>query len=191
MKKSYINFQHVKAVKTKIKEVLIIEPDVFGDSRGWFMETYNKEKLKGCDIDIDFIQDNHSFSAKKGTLRGLHFQNSPYTQSKLVCCTRGAILDVVVDIRKNSPTYKQWVSVELTAENKKQLFIPKGFAHGFITLTDNVEFQYKVDNYYNEPSDRGLRFNDPEIGVDWGNDDPILSEKDKNTPFLKDCDINL
>ena len=169
----------MKVSPTKIKDVLIIEPDVFGDNRGWFSETYNKEKLKDFGIDVEFVQDNHSFSAAKGTLRGLHLQNSPYTQSKLVSCTRGAILDVVVDLRKDSPTYKQWVSVELTAENKRQLFIPRGFAHGFSTLTDDVEFLYKVDNYYNKQSDRVIRFDDPEIGVDWGNKNPILSERDR------------
>ena len=180
----------MKIVQTKIKDVLIIEPEVFGDNRGWFTETYNKEKFKDLGINIDFVQDNHSFSAKKGTLRGLHFQNSPYTQSKLVRCIRGAILDIVVDLRKDSLTYKQWVSVELTEENKKQIFIPKNFAHGFLTLTDNVEFQYKVDNYYNKESDKGFIFNDPEIGIDWKNNNPILSEKDKNNPLFKDCDIN-
>jgi dTDP-4-dehydrorhamnose 3,5-epimerase len=181
----------MKVSPTKIKDVFLIEPDVFGDNRGWFSETYNKEKLKGFGIDIDFIQDNRSFSATKGTLRGLHLQNSPYTQSKLVYCTRGAILDVVVDLRKDSPTYRQWVSVELSEENKKQLFIPKGFAHGFSTLTDNVEFQYKVDNNYNKQSDVVFRFDDPEIGIDWENKNPILSKRDKDAPFLKDCDISL
>jgi dTDP-4-dehydrorhamnose 3,5-epimerase len=181
----------MKVTQTKLKEVLIIEPDVFGDSRGWFVESYNKNKLRDFGIDVDFIQDNHSFSATKGTLRGLHVQNDPHTQSKLVRCIRGSILDVAVDLRKDSLTYKNWVSVELSEENKKQLFIPKGFAHGFLTLTDNVEFQYKVDNYYDKQSDRGIRFDDPEIGVVWGNDNPVLSDKDKNAPLLKDCDINL
>lgn len=180
----------MKVISTKINDVLIIEPDVFGDNRGWFSESYNKEKLKEFGIDVDFVQDNHSFSATKGTLRALHIQESPYTQSKLVRCIKGAVLDVAVDLRKNSQTYKQWVSVELSAENKKQLFIPKGFAHGFLTLTDNVEFEYKVDNYYNKQSERYIRYDDKDIGIIWGNDNPILIERDKNAPLLKDCDIS-
>lgn len=180
----------MKVIQTEIKDVLIIEPDIFEDNRGWFVESYNKEKLREFGIDINFTQDNHSFSTTKGTLRGLHFQNNPYAQSKLVQCTKGAVLDVAVDLRKNSSTYKKWISVELTEKNKKQLFIPKGFAHGFLTLTDDVEFEYKVDNYYNKQTERIIHFNDPEISINWKNNNPILSEKDKNAPFLKDCDIN-
>ncbi len=180
----------MKIVKTKIKDLFIIEPDIFTDNRGWFVETYNKEKFKDLGIDCDFIQDNHSFSKEKGTLRGLHFQKNPHDQSKLVRCTKGAVLDVAVDLRKNSPTYKQWVSIELTAENKKQFFIPKGFAHGFLTLIDNTEFQYKVDNYYNKLSERCIRYDDQEIGIDWNNNNPLLLERDKNAPFLKDCDVS-
>jgi dTDP-4-dehydrorhamnose 3,5-epimerase len=180
----------MKVIQTEIKDVLIIEPDVFQDSRGWFFESYNKLKLKDLGIDIDFIQDNHSFSIAKGTLRGLHLQNSPHAQSKLVRCIRGAVLDVAVDVRKDSPTYKKWVSALLTEENKKQLFIPKGFAHGFITLTDNVEFEYKVDNYYNKQSERTIRFDDKDIGIDWRIDNPILLDRDASAPLLKDCDIN-
>jgi dTDP-4-dehydrorhamnose 3,5-epimerase len=181
----------MKVTETKLKGVLIIEPNVFGDNRGWFSETYNKQKMQDFGIDTDFVQDNHSFSVKKSTLRGMHLQNSPYVQSKLVRCTRGAVLDVAVDLRKDSTTYKQWVSVELTAENRKQIFIPKGFAHGFLTLTDNVEIQYKVDNYYNKEAERGFRFDDPEICIDWGVTTPILSEKDRVLPFLKDSDIKI
>lgn len=177
-------------IETKIEGVYIIEPDVFGDERGWFTETYSKTKLSALGVEADFVQDNHSFSAKKGTLRGLHFQNAPHAQTKLIRCTRGSVLDVAVDIRNDSPTYKQWVSVELSAENKRQFLIPKGFAHGFLTLTDNVEFQYKVDNYFNLEADRSLRFDDPEIGVIWDNDEPILSEKDASAPFLKDIDMS-
>jgi dTDP-4-dehydrorhamnose 3,5-epimerase len=180
----------MKITPTTIEGVLIIEPDVFGDSRGWFFESYSKQKLKDAGIDIDFVQDNHSFSAIKGTLRGLHFQNAPHAQSKLIRCTRGVVLDVAVDLRKDSPTYKEWVSIELSAENKKQFFIPKGFAHGFLTLTDDVEFQYKVDDYYDKETDRSIRFDDPEIAVDWEYDQPILSDKDNNAPFLKDSDAN-
>lgn len=177
-------------VKTNVEDVIIIEPKVFGDHRGWFTETYSKEKFKEHGVEIDFIQDNHSFSAQKGTLRGLHFQLNPKAQTKLVRCTKGKILDVAVDIREGSPTYKKWVAVELTEENKKQLLVPKGFAHGFITLTDNVEVQYKVDEYYSPENDRSIRYDDPEIGVDWGIEAPILSEKDLNAPLLKESDIN-
>jgi len=180
----------MKITPTKIKDVLIIEPDIFEDARGWFVESYNKKKLKEAGINSDFVQDNHSFSKTKGTLRGLHFQNPPHPQAKLTTCTSGAVLDVAVDLRKNSPTYKKWVSVELTEKNKKQLFVPRGFAHGFITLTDNTEFQYKLDNFYDIKSDRNIRFDDPEIGINWGNGNPILSEKDRNAPFLKDSDAN-
>lgn len=177
-------------VKTEIEDVIIIESKVFGDHRGWFTETYSKEKFKELGVDIDFIQDNHSFSAQKGTLRGLHFQLNPMAQTKLVRCTKGKILDVAVDLREGSPTYKKWIAVELTEENKKQLLIPKGFAHGFLTLTDDVEVQYKVDEYYSPESDRSIRYDDPEIGVDWGIEDPILSEKDLNAPLLKDSNLN-
>lgn len=177
-------------VKTNVEDVIIIEPKVFGDHRGWFTETYSKEKFKEHGIEIDFIQDNHSFSAQKGTLRGLHFQLNPKAQTKLVRCTKGKILDVAVDLRVGSPTYKKWVAVELTEENKKQLLVPKGFAHGFLTLTDNVEVQYKVDEYYSPENDRSIRFDDPDIGVIWGGDSPILSDKDLNAPSLKESDIN-
>ncbi len=180
----------MKITPTKIKDVLIIEPEVFRDPRGWFMESHNEEKLKGFGVEIKFIQDNHSFTTKKGTLRGLHFQNHPYAQSKLVRCIKGAVLDVAVDLRKNSPTFKQWVAVELSAENKKQLLIPKGFAHGFILLEDNSEFHYKVDGYFNKESDRSIRYDDPEIHIDWGFDEPMLSDKDRSAPFLKDSDFN-
>jgi len=176
--------------KTSIEDVLIIEQKVFGDHRGWFTETYSKAKFKEFGIDIDFIQDNHSMSAKKGTLRGLHFQINPKSQAKLIRCTKGGILDVAVDLRKGSSTYKSWVAVELSESNKKQLIVPKGFAHGFLTLTDNAEVQYKVDEYYAPECDRSIRFDDPEIGVDWGIEDPILSEKDLKAPLLKDSDVD-
>jgi dTDP-4-dehydrorhamnose reductase/dTDP-4-dehydrorhamnose 3,5-epimerase len=180
----------MKIIETNIREVVIIEPRVFGDHRGWFTETYSKEKFEELGFEIDFIQDNHSFSAQKGTLRGLHFQLNPKAQTKLVRCTKGKILDVAVDLREGSPTYKKWVAVELTEENKKQLLIPKGFAHGFLTLTDDVEVQYKVDEYYSPENDRSIRFDDPEIGVVWGVDSPVLSDKDLNAPLLKESDIS-
>ena len=180
----------MKKIETALPEVFIIEPQVFGDHRGYFMETYNEAKFHELGITNVFVQDNQSFTAQKGTLRGLHFQNDPMAQAKLVRCGRGAVLDVAVDIRKGSPNYMKWVAVELSAENKRMLFIPRGFAHGFVTLTDDVEFCYKVDNLYSKECDRGIRFNDPEIGVDWGVPDPVLSQKDTVSPILRDSDCN-
>jgi dTDP-4-dehydrorhamnose 3,5-epimerase len=177
-------------IETELKGVYIIEPEAFGDNRGWFMETYSKLKFEKLGINIEFVQDNHSYSSQKGILRGLHFQNSPKAQTKLICCTRGSILDVAVDIRKGSPNYLKWVSVELSADNHRQLFIPKGFAHGFLTLTDDVEIQYKVDEFYAPEQDRGIRFNDPDIGVNWGIETPVMSQKDMSSPLLKDSDCN-
>lgn len=176
----------MKITKTKLDGVVIIEPDVFGDNRGFFMESWNKKKMEEAGLYYDFVQDNHSKSTLKGTLRGIHFQKGDKAQAKLVSCVKGAVLDVVVDLRKNSPTFKQWVGVELSAENKKQLLIPRGFGHGFVTLTDDVEFLYKADNYYAPEADAGIRWNDLDIGVEWGIENPILSEKDKKNPFLKD-----
>lgn len=175
----------MKITKTKLDGVVIIEPDVFGDNRGFFMESWNKKKMEEAGLFYDFVQDNHSKSTVKGTLRGIHFQKGEKAQAKLVRCVKGAVLDVAVDLRKNSPTFKQWVGVELSAENKKQLLIPRGFGHGFVTLTDDVEFLYKADNYYAPEADAGIRWNDPDIGVEWGLETPILSEKDKKNPFLK------
>lgn len=180
----------MNVIKTKLDGVVIIEPDVFGDARGWFMETWTKQKLENIGINVEFVQDNQSYTANKGTLRGLHFQNAPYAQSKLVRVVRGAVLDVAVDIRKGSPTYKQWVNVELSAENKRQFFIPRGFAHGFLALTDDVEFVYKCDNYYNKECDRSIRFDDKSIGVEWGIENPLVSQKDENAPLLDDSDCN-
>ena len=177
----------MKISKTKLEGVVIIEPDVFGDNRGFFMESWNKKKMAEAGLDYDFVQDNHSKSTVKGTLRGIHFQKGDKAQAKLVRCVKGAVLDVAVDLRKNSPTFKQWVGVELSEENKKQFLIPRGFGHGFVTLTDDVEFLYKADNYYAPEADAGIRWNDPDIGIEWGIENPILSEKDKKNPFLKDC----
>lgn len=177
----------MKIEKTELVDAVIITPDVFGDSRGWFMETYSKNSLKGV-LDMEFVQDNQSYSAQKGIIRGLHCQLNPHCQSKLIRCTKGAIYDVIVDIRKGSPTYKKWIRVLLSEENKKQLFVPKGFLHGFETITENVEVQYKVDEYYNKETDRSVRFNDPEFGVIWETENPILSDKDKNAPLFKDSD---
>lgn len=177
-------------IKTELDGVLIIEPKVFKDVRGWFTESYSKIKFQQYGIDMEFIQDNHSKSTVKGTLRGLHFQNNPKAQSKLIRCTKGKILDVVVDIRKGSPTNCKWISIELSDENMKQVLIPKGFAHGFVTLTENVEVQYKVDEYYNPEFDRNIRYDDSDIGIDWGVAAPIISDKDLKAPLLKNCDCN-
>jgi dTDP-4-dehydrorhamnose 3,5-epimerase len=170
--------------ETKLPGVLIIEPHVFGDSRGWFMETYSKKKTP--QIECDFVQDNHSYSAQKGTIRGIHFQKSPMEQAKLLRCTRGSLMDYAVDLRSDSPTYKEWVAVELSAENKKQLFIPRGFGHAFISLTDDVELLYKTDNYYSAECDTAILWSDPDLAIDWGTNNPILSDKDAKAPFLKE-----
>lgn len=173
--------------KTKLDGVVVLEPDVFGDRRGFFMESWSKRKMEELGLHYDFVQDNHSSSTVKGTLRGIHFQRGEMAQAKLVRCTSGAVLDVAVDLRPSSPTYKQWVAIELSAENKKQILIPRGFGHGFVTLTDHVEFLYKADNYYAPEADGGIRWNDPELGIDWGVTDPVLSAKDSVAPFLKDA----
>lgn len=180
----------MKVTKTQFKGLFIIETDVYGDSRGWFTETYTKSKFTEKGIDIDFVQDNQSYSAQKGTLRGIHFQTKAKAQTKMVRCTRGAIIDTVVDLRKGSDTYKEWFSIELSAENKKQLFIPKGFGHAFLTITNDVEVQYKVDEYYSKEHDRSIRYDDPDIGIEWDKKNPILSQKDLNAPFLKDSDVD-
>ncbi len=174
----------MKILKTAIEDILIIEPDVHGDHRGYFVETYNKKRYDENGIKADFVQDNMSFSAQKGTLRGLHFQNPPFAQAKLVSVSKGAVIDIAVDIRKGSPTYLKFVAVELSEENHRQLFIPRGFAHAFVTTTENVEFRYKCDNLYNKDSEGGIRYDDPAIAIPWDEIlkgiEPILSEKDKN-----------
>jgi len=174
----------MKLTETKLEGVYIIEPQVFGDARGWFMETYSKKKTP--QITCDFIQDNQSYSAQKGTLRGIHFQRPPMEQAKLLRCSRGALMDFAVDLRTDSKTYKQWISVELTEENKKQLFIPRGFGHAFITLADDTEIQYKADNYYSFEHDRAILWSDPDIGIKWGITDPVVSEKDSKAPLLRE-----
>ena len=169
-------------IKTAIGGVIIVEPDVFGDHRGFFMESWSKRAFEEAGLHYDFVQDNHSSSTVKGTLRGIHFQRGDKAQAKLVRCAKGAVLDVAVDLRPASPTYKQWVGVELSAENKRQLLIPRGFGHGFVTLTDDVEFLYKADNYYAPEADGGIRWNDPELAVDWGVTAPICPRKTKTIP---------
>ncbi|HEB7550424.1 TPA: dTDP-4-dehydrorhamnose 3,5-epimerase [Campylobacter coli] len=176
----------MKLIKTEIPEVIIIEPKVFSDDRGYFCETYRDDILENfLGFRIQFCQDNESKS-QKGVLRGLHYQLPPFAQSKLVRVIKGRVLDVAVDIRLNSPTFGKYIQVELSEYNKKQLFIPRGFAHGFITLEDNTIFSYKVDNYYNKDHDRGILYNDRDIGVNWFLDgkEIILSEKDIVQPNL-------
>lgn len=181
----------MKKIETGIKDLYIIEPQVFGDHRGWFLENWSEKKFEELGLFYNFVQDNHSFSAEKGTLRGLHFQKGEDSQAKLVRCIRGAVLDVAVDLRRESPTFLKWFSVELSEENKKMFLIPRGFAHGFLSLTDNVEFTYKVDGFYKKEVEGAIRFDDPQIGVEWGLSkealgEVILSEKDKLAPFVKD-----
>ncbi len=173
-------------IKTDIEGVLIIEPRIFGDERGYFYESYNKERFKEeTGLDIDFVQDNQSMSGY-GVLRGLHFQKAPYAQSKLVRVIKGAVLDVAVDIRVGSPTFGKHVAVELTGENHRQFFIPRGFAHGFVVLSKEAIFQYKCDNLYAPQSEGAIAWNDPALGIDWrvSAKDVILSEKDKHHPLL-------
>ena len=179
----------MKMIKTKLDGVVILEPQVFGDHRGFFMESWSQRNLEELGLYYNFIQDNHSKSTVKGTLRGIHFQKGEKAQAKLVRCVKGAVLDVAVDLRHDSSTYKQWVAVELSAENKKQLLIPRGFGHGFVTLTDDVEFLYKADNYYYPEAEGGIKWNDPEIGIEWNVEHPILSAKDEKNPMLKDAGI--
>ena len=176
--------------QTPLLDCFVIEPQVFGDARGWFYESYSAVKFAQLGIHTQFVQDNRSFSAQKGTLRGLHCQTDPHAQTKLICCTRGSLLDVVVDVRKGSPTYMQHFKIELTAENRKLLYIPKGFLHGFVTLTENVEVFYKVDDFYSPENDRSVRYNDPAFAIDWGTDDPILSAKDSNNLPFAQSDIH-
>ena len=173
-------------IHTAIEGVLIVEPEVHGDSRGFFMESWSRRDFEQAGLNYDFVQDNHSSSAQKGTLRGIHFQRGRWSQAKLVRCVKGAVLDVAVDLRPESPTYKQWVAVELSAENKRQLLIPRRMGHGFVTLTGDVEFLYKADNFYAPEHEGGIRWDDPELNIDWGVENPVLSEKDRNSPLLKD-----
>ncbi len=169
----------MNVIKTDIEGVVIIEPELFGDSRGYFMESYSQSKFDGEVAPIRFVQDNRSYS-RYGVVRGLHYQKEPYAQSKLVSCVVGKVLDVAVDIREGSPTYGKYVAVELSAENKRQLFIPKGFAHGFAVLSDEALFEYKCDEFYHPEAEAGIAWNDPNIGIDWRlpKEDIILSKKD-------------
>ncbi|MCQ6254061.1 dTDP-4-dehydrorhamnose 3,5-epimerase [Methanocaldococcus sp.] len=175
--------------RLEIPEVILIEPIVFEDERGFFMETYKYSEFSKFGIKEIFVQDNHSKS-KKGVLRGLHYQKNPNAQGKLVRCIRGEIFDVAVDIRKGSPTFGKWVGVILSEENKKMLYIPKGFAHGFCVLSEEAEVIYKCTAEYSPEDDRGIIWNDKDIGIDWPIKNPILSEKDKKHPPLREADIN-
>ncbi|ORE90769.1 dTDP-4-dehydrorhamnose 3,5-epimerase [Stappia sp. 22II-S9-Z10] len=170
-----------------IPDVVLLKPRRFEDDRGWFQETWNAKTLKGAGLDIAFVQDNQSLSRRAGTVRGLHLQAAPFAQAKLVRVVAGAIVDVAVDLRRGSPTFGRWTAAELSAENGAQLFVPRGFAHGFCTLTDDTEVCYKVDGFYDKASERGIRYDDPDLAIDWGFSGPIaLSEKDKILPFFKD-----
>lgn len=180
----------MEVIKTEIDGVLILEPRIFGDARGYFFESFNaKEFAEKTGLEVNFVQDNESMS-RYGVVRGLHFQKPPYTQSKLVRVVKGRVLDVAVDIRKGSPTYGKYVAVELSAENHRQLFISKGFAHGFSVLSEEVVFQYKCDAYYAPQSEGAIIWNDPSIGIDWkvSNEDVLLSDKDRNHPTLCEFD---
>ena len=174
--------------QTSIKDLIVLAPSVFEDARGYFFEGYNKNKFSDLGLDINFVQDNQSFS-KKGTLRGLHYQNPPFAQTKLVRVLQGEIIDVAVDLRKDSPTYGKHFSVLLSSENKKQLLVPQGFAHGFSVLSETAVVFYKCDQYYNKESEGGIRYDDPALNIDWGMDlkDAIVSEKDIILPTFSNC----
>jgi dTDP-4-dehydrorhamnose 3,5-epimerase len=177
-------------IETPLKDLYILKPKIFIDNRGYFFESYSQIKMPKVYQTISFIQDNQSLSMQKGTLRGIHFQNNPKAQTKLVRCIQGSIWDVAVDLRVGSPTYLQWFGVELTHENYLQLLVPKGFGHGFMTLMDNTIVAYKVDEYYAKEQDRSIRYDDPKLKIDWKGISPILSEKDLKAPFFKDSDVN-
>ncbi|BBS16419.1 dTDP-4-dehydrorhamnose 3,5-epimerase [Aeromonas caviae] len=177
-------------IKTAIPDLLIIEPKVFGDARGFFYESFNQKLFdEAVGSNVKFVQDNHSKSSK-GVLRGLHYQLAPFCQGKLVRCISGEVFDVAVDIRKNSATFGQWVGVSLSAENKRQLWIPEGFAHGFVTLSETAEFLYKTTNYYSPECDRGIIWNDPNINIEWPEmDELLLSEKDQKQKSLPEVEL--
>jgi len=186
----------INLINTSIEGVVVVEPTVFGDHRGWFYEVYSARDYRAAGLEYDFVQDNRSFSAARGTLRGIHFQRGDAAQAKLVWAGKGEVLDVAVDLRRGSPTWLKWEAVVLSAENKKQFMIPRGFGHAFLTLTDDVEFCYKADNFYDAAADGSVRYDDPAIGVDWGayfagyngGAGLVLSDKDKNAPFAVDAD---
>ena len=172
-------------IKTEIDGVIIVEPRVFSDARGYFFESYNKERFAKEGLMMNFVQDNESKSSK-GVLRGLHFQKPPFAQGKLVRVVKGSVMDVAVDLRKDSPTYGRWESRILSEDNKEMFWIPEGFAHGFLTLEDNTIFNYKCTNVYNKESEGCILWNDPDINIEWNIENPILSEKDKLSPLFKE-----
>jgi len=181
----------VKILTTALPGVLILEPARYADARGFFSESWNRRRLADQGVEVDFVQDNHSLSITAGTLRGLHFQTPPHAQAKLVRCGRGALFDVAVDIRHGSPTFGQWVGVELSFENGRQLLIPEGFLHGFVTRVPETEIVYKCSDYYAPDCDAAVRFDDPDLGIDWGlGGPPILSEKDAAAPRLRDLPLH-
>lgn len=175
---------------TSLQGVVILTPARHGDARGFFSESWNKARMEAAGLHFDFVQDNHSVSAAAGTVRGLHFQTPPHAQAKLIRCGQGALLDVAVDIRRGSPTYGQWVGIELSAQNGRQLLIPTGFLHGFVTRAPDTEIIYKCTDYYAPDCDAAVRYDDPDIGIDWGlgAQPAILSDKDKAAPLLRDID---
>jgi len=180
----------MNVINTRFDDVKILEPVVFQDERGYFMESYNKDLLKSLGLGNDeFLQDNQSFSVNAGVLRGLHYQLHPKAQAKLIRVISGAIYDVIVDIRKGSPSFGHWQGFILSDSNKRQLYIPKGFAHGFCTIVPNTIVNYKVDEYYSPKHDRGIAWNDPDLSIHWPTSSPILSEKDQKHPYLKDAEI--
>ncbi|MDA3891768.1 MAG: dTDP-4-dehydrorhamnose 3,5-epimerase [Salinivirgaceae bacterium] len=178
-------------IKTKIEDLLIIEPKVFGDDRGYFYECYQKERYLEAGIDANFIQDNEAFSTF-GVVRGLHYQLGPFSQAKLVRVIKGKVLDVAVDLRKKSATFGQWVSAELSEDNKRQFFVPRGFAHGYSVLSETAIFAYKCDNTYNPDSERGINLNDPKLNIDWGiaKEKQLVSPKDKILPDFDNAEMN-
>ncbi|MDP1845834.1 MAG: dTDP-4-dehydrorhamnose 3,5-epimerase [Candidatus Moranbacteria bacterium] len=173
-------------IKTTLKDVYLIKPKVFQDERGFFLESYSEKVFAENGIEAKFVQDNHSLSVKKGVLRGLHFQNLPHEQAKLVRVTRGKVYDVIVDLRKDSETFGKWEGFELSTDNFQMLFIPRGFGHAYCTLEDNTEFMYKVDNFYAPEADSGIIWNDPDLAISWPIKNPILSEKDSKLQKFKD-----
>ncbi|CAM4522670.1 dTDP-4-dehydrorhamnose 3,5-epimerase [Paenibacillus typhae] len=180
----------MKVTSLHLQGAAILEPVVHGDNRGFFMESYNEEVMQKAGVNFQFIQDNQSLSAEVGVLRGLHYQLNPKAQTKLIRVLSGVIYDVIVDVRRSSPTFGQWVGVILSEYNKRQLLVPKGFAHGFCTLVPSTQVLYKVDEYYSPENDRGILWNDPSLGIDWPVARPVLSDKDKRHPLLKDAELN-
>ena len=178
----------MKLIPSKLSDAFLVEPKVFEDARGFFMESYSRRAFEEHRIDITFVQDNHSLSRAQGVLRGLHFQRPPHAQCKLLRVTRGAVYDVIVDLRKDSPTFGAWEGFELSEENHRMLLVPKGFAHGFCTVRPDTEVMYKVDEFYMPALDAGILWNDPEIGIRWPVESPVLSEKDRKLPRMAEIE---